>query len=384
MSLFVEIHALQPLGPNCINRDDTNTPKTVLFGGAVRARVSSQAWKRAIREGFRNDPTVAADSLSMRTKKIVQTIASKIQENHPDVDQDAAIAATLDVLIGPAKNSNSGLTLTSKGKDKNDLSALYFIGAPALNTLADKVYEAIQSGDAKAWGKKNAKDIKKLLKDDHAVDVSLFGRMAASSNDLNVDATCQVAHAISVDESTPEADYYTAVDDLATSTVNDEGDITAAGAGFLDVNQFTTPTFLRYAVVNATNLADADHLGDNEKAAKAIRSFIRAFAMTLPTGKQNAYASNSLPVLIYVAIKDSTPNNLVTAFQKPVPAPAVKNAVSRLVEAEEDYRKNYNIAPKASWVVRIGDDTSEADKLGEHVTLDQLLENVETTVEANL
>ncbi len=50
--MFVDIHCLQQVPPSNINRDDTGSPKTAYVGGALRARVSSQSWKRAMREMF--------------------------------------------------------------------------------------------------------------------------------------------------------------------------------------------------------------------------------------------------------------------------------------------------------------------------------------------
>ena len=47
--LYVDFHILQTVPPSCVNRDDTGSPKTAVYGGAVRARVSSQAWKHAMR-----------------------------------------------------------------------------------------------------------------------------------------------------------------------------------------------------------------------------------------------------------------------------------------------------------------------------------------------
>ena len=46
---IVDVHVLQTVPPSNINRDDTGSPKTAVFGGVRRARVSSQAWKRATR-----------------------------------------------------------------------------------------------------------------------------------------------------------------------------------------------------------------------------------------------------------------------------------------------------------------------------------------------
>lgn len=47
--MFLELHIIQNFAPSNLNRDDTNNPKDCVFGGARRARISSQAFKRAIR-----------------------------------------------------------------------------------------------------------------------------------------------------------------------------------------------------------------------------------------------------------------------------------------------------------------------------------------------
>lgn len=48
--LFLDIHAIQTLPPSNINRDDTGSPKTAQYGGVRRSRVSSQSWKKAMRD----------------------------------------------------------------------------------------------------------------------------------------------------------------------------------------------------------------------------------------------------------------------------------------------------------------------------------------------
>ena len=47
---LIELHILQSFPVSCLNRDDVGAPKTATFGGANRARISSQCLKRAIRE----------------------------------------------------------------------------------------------------------------------------------------------------------------------------------------------------------------------------------------------------------------------------------------------------------------------------------------------
>ena len=77
-SMFVDIHVLQTVPPSCINRDDTGSPKTAIYGGATRARVSSQSWKHAVREYFRE--TFPSDQSGYRTKKILDLLEKEIEK----------------------------------------------------------------------------------------------------------------------------------------------------------------------------------------------------------------------------------------------------------------------------------------------------------------
>ena len=52
-NMYIDFHVIQTVPPSCVNRDDTGSPKTAMYGGVMRARVSSQAWKRAMRQMFK-------------------------------------------------------------------------------------------------------------------------------------------------------------------------------------------------------------------------------------------------------------------------------------------------------------------------------------------
>jgi CRISPR system Cascade subunit CasC len=47
---LIELHILQSFPVSCLNRDDVGAPKSAIFGGVNRARISSQCLKRAIRK----------------------------------------------------------------------------------------------------------------------------------------------------------------------------------------------------------------------------------------------------------------------------------------------------------------------------------------------
>lgn len=81
--LYVDFHVLQTVPPSCVNRDDTGSPKTTVYGGAVRARVSSQAWKHAMRVMFTGEMSDAVET-GYRTKKGTDLVAKLAVEGCKD------------------------------------------------------------------------------------------------------------------------------------------------------------------------------------------------------------------------------------------------------------------------------------------------------------
>ena len=76
--LYVDVHVLQTVPPSCVNRDDTGSPKTAVYGGVTRARVSSQAWKRAMRLMFRE--LFSEEQVGLRTKRATELVAAQLKE----------------------------------------------------------------------------------------------------------------------------------------------------------------------------------------------------------------------------------------------------------------------------------------------------------------
>ena len=68
MKKLLEVHILQNVAPSLLNRDDTGSPKQAEFGGYLRARLSSQSQKRAVREDFM--ATLRPEDLALRTKRL--------------------------------------------------------------------------------------------------------------------------------------------------------------------------------------------------------------------------------------------------------------------------------------------------------------------------
>lgn len=75
--LYMDVHILQTVPPSCINRDDTGSPKTAVYGGCMRSRVSSQAWKRSVRIMFRD--LLAGEEVGIRTLRVPDELKEVIK-----------------------------------------------------------------------------------------------------------------------------------------------------------------------------------------------------------------------------------------------------------------------------------------------------------------
>lgn len=292
--LYVDIHVLQTVPPSCINRDDTGSPKTAMYGGVTRARVSSQSWKRAMRLTFQE--LFPKEQLGCRTKKIVELVAGEIARLAPD-------AADPEVLATNALTA-AGLTIKSAQKGTD---ALFFISMAQVKALAAlAVDEAAMLQNATSKEAKLAASA--ALRAYPGIDIALFGRMVADDPSLNTDACAQVAHSISTHKVSNEYDYFTAVDDMAPDD--------NAGAAHLGTVEFNSATLYRYATVAVHELEK--HLGNN--TAEAVTKFVYAFASSMPNGRQNTFANRTLPDAVLVTIRNDQSVNLVGAFERPVPA----------------------------------------------------------------
>src|SRR3954468_1148508 len=93
---ILELHILQTVPPSNLNRDDTGSPKTAFYGGVRRARVSSQAWKRATRTAF--DEVLDRSELGVRTRRVVELVAEGFRRRARPVEPAEALTAAEGVL----------------------------------------------------------------------------------------------------------------------------------------------------------------------------------------------------------------------------------------------------------------------------------------------
>jgi len=353
--LYVDIHILQTVPPSCVNRDDTGSPKTAVYGGSTRARVSSQSWKRAMRLMFRD--LLPAEKLGVRTKKIVGMVADEIRNLGVQEEAETLAQRILE-------NADLNIKSVDKGTD-----TLFFMSIAQAKALAKLAVE-----DPETTKEKPSKDVKKkvqnVLKQFPGIDIALFGRMVADAPSLNTDACAQVAHSISTHKVSNEYDYFTAVDDLLEEDT--------AGAGHIGTVEFNSSTLYRYATVAVHELHK--QLGDD--TVIAVNQFVRAFVYSMPTGKQNTFANRTLPDAVLVTIRKDQPINLVGAFEKPVPASDegyVASSAKRLVAHALSIYKSFAPEPELSLVV--GELLSE---LGRVLPLEDLLKALATEIQERL
>lgn len=310
MTTFIEYHLIQNFAPSNLNRDDTGAPKDALFGGHRRARVSSQCFKRAIRRHTAEHDLIESSCLGVRSKRLVQLLEQRL--------------ATMGRQGGRAR-IESALAAAGLAVDEDgETQYLLFLGEAEIAGFADLIHQHWdtldnqEAGDGKRKSKKDAKagapevvrkQAKSLLDGGRAVDVALFGRMLADLPEVNKDAACQVAHAISTHRVEREYDYFTAVDDL--------GGPEETGAGMIGQVEFNSATFYRYAVLDPDKLL-ANLQGDRALMLAAIEAFTRSMAKAIPTGKQNSFAAHNPPAFIGVVIRHGSPMNLANAFEKPI------------------------------------------------------------------
>ena len=311
--LFLDIHVIQNLPPSNINRDDTGSPKTAVYGGVRRARVSSQSWKKAMRDYFKDK----ADNgyLGVRSKRIVEYVAKKILEIDETLSFEEAEKKSLEAF------TSAGFTVT----EENKLPTLFFLGDRQASDFARAAVDNV----------KDAAILHKIIKDNVSIDIALFGRMIAdkdlnrviskenkkskkiidngeneiSSISLNENASAQIAHAISTHGVQTEFDYFTALDDLSKDA--------KPGAAMIDTIEYNSSTLYRYGNV-ALHEFYHQMKENKEETKKAIILFVEAFLKSLPSGKINSFANQTIPSSVVVSLRKDRPVSLVSAFETPI------------------------------------------------------------------
>jgi CRISPR system Cascade subunit CasC len=304
LSLYLDMSALQSVPAANLNRDDLGSPKQVRYGNAPRIRVSSQSWKRVIREGVESDLGEKAARTRMVPIKVCQALT---REGWPE---ELAEFAGAQVAASAGKK---GIGTEKAGHT----SVLLFLPQAAVEELAALCTEHREALEKAIGSKKPGQTLPPHLVEEilkrRTASISLLGRMLAELPDANVDGAAQVAHAFTTHAAEPQRDYFTAVDDWLGEA--------ETGSGHLDTAEFSAGVFYRYATVNVSDLLK-NLEGDTKAARTVLASFAEHFLYSLPQAKRTSTAPHTLPDLAYLAVRQHRPISLAAAFETPVTADA--------------------------------------------------------------
>ncbi len=316
----LELHILQTVPVSCLNRDDMNSPKTAIFGGVQRARVSSQSWKRAIRECAKEQSTLFS---GQRSRLIVEPLKDALM--NLGMNEDNAMTGAKSIADALAKLD----TDAEKKKGVRQVKTLYFTSPGEIKALAEAYHK---ENDGKKALKAVSADI---LKD--AADISIFGRMVASDHSLTLEGASMFSHALSTHKVDNEIDFFSAVDDLQSS---DE-----SGAGMTGTLEFNSATYYRFAALNLDLLFGKSHLAalSADEKKDVLSTFIRSVLEAVPNARKNSMNGFTRPGYVVGVVRTKGhPVQLVNAFEKPVRAWNGKSIMEQSIEALDKEAENLN------------------------------------------
>lgn len=332
--MLIEIHMIQNHSPANLNRDDLGAPKTCIFGGATRARISSQCLKRSIRRSPEFAAALVKDG-GFRTRRLIGLIAKAAagEGNQPNEQHLKAIRKVF---------ADGGVGL----KDDNTFEILFFLPESDIR----KMGEVVRDGNSDL-GRKFAEIIGEFAK---TPDIALCGRMTEFDakgefknlkGKFTVEAALSAAHAISTHAVVNEVDYFTAADDIPGQD---------AGAAHVNEALFNSACFYKHFVIDFEQLRE-NLGGDTGLACMTVRSFLDAAAKAHPSGKQHSFAAFNPPegILVEVKSKSATPVSYANAFADPVPEGSqpglIRDSIDRLGQYVGDLVEGYSIEAERFW-----------------------------------
>ena len=351
---FVQLHFLTVYPPSNPNRDDMGRPKTAIYGGVHRLRLSSQSLKRAARLSPAMSEALKGN-MGERTQRLGDAVIEHLRKRGADDGKAREIAQQVAQVFG---------TVVTKDKEKMEnpdsirIKELAFI-SPDERQAAMKMAERALDGEsldkeARNRGKEilhpadgavdllagesldkearnRGEDI--LRTADGAVDIAMFGRMLAGAPKFNREAAVQVSHAITTHRAEVEDDYYTAADDLKIPAED-------VGAAFIGEAGFGSGVYYLYVCIDTARLVE-NLAGDRALARKALEAVSEAFATASPSGKRNSYSHHTRASYIRAEAGDQQPRSLAAAFLNPV------NAEDLLGESINQLKKTADAIDKA-------------------------------------
>ncbi len=338
---MIELHILQSFPTSCLNRDDVGAPKSAVFGGVSRARVSSQAWKRPIREMARElRPDLFGGT---RGHFLAERIEQAVISRGVDAKQAREAAESIATFLG-SKNE--------KYKDGHKTDVALYFSPSEIDALAEVVAQQLrEAGQVNLKKGELKKAIKRLAPLDLA-DIAIFGRMVAADHTLMIEGAGLFSHALSTHRVSNEIDFFSAVDDMRHE--QDEG------AGHIGTLEFNAACYYRYIGMNLDRLADEEHLGhlSDDQRRTVLDVFLRSAILAVPKARKNSMFALNPPGYVLGLRRAGHPISLINAFESAI-RPSGEGYLPRSRSALRDHfdqlKRAYNLA------VEVESELPEAD-----------------------
>ena len=325
--MIIEVHLIQSIPTSRLNRDRAGQPKTVMYGGSKRLRISSQAQKRALRTFCSEHGLIEPGDQAFLSRLLPERLTAGL------------VAAGIDRARATDVVSRAVGAMGMKLNDAGQNEYMLFHGSAAFEALQAAMLEHLSSleqttleGDtkkkiAKNFPKEVGHALKQALVGERNLEVSLYGRKLTDLPEGDVDGQVQIMHAFSVHAYRDETDFFTAMDDYAAPAT--------AVAGHLHEHGIGAPTMYR---MGAVNLARLESLVGPERARIGARAFLEAFAYSLPSGAQNSFSAHALPsFVLFQRVDVGEALNLAPVFERPLVTKPSRSMSSTAVEAMDHY-----------------------------------------------
>ncbi len=337
MEKYLEMHLLVELVNNAVNCDDNGEPKSCKVGGYDRYRVSSQAWKRSVRErlfelmpDFFNSKNVTIESLAehivrgcaeegigLSYEKVLQVVTSvlkntsgkstpkkskKVAKNTEQEASETNSTPETEAIGNVKKNDN----------EESDGKVLYRISQMEYEEIVKKSI-MFEGGDENALNNKNNKD--NVFR---SLDIALYGRMNADAALFCTDGAISIAHAFTTNEMVRQYDYFTGKDDFNNNK----------GAAHINMKAFANGIYYFCFVIDTEQFFQSIPDINREEAIKALKLAIKTHLTVFPKGQHNSKFANQAPECIFAISTNGQPMTMASAFS--VPTDKLQEAIEKL------------------------------------------------------
>jgi len=361
---LIELHILQSFPVTCLNRDDLGSPKSAMFGGVERARVSSQCWKRAIRTvAHEHAPELFA---GIRTKFIGPLLEKAAQRIACSEEQSQAYSNIIVNILGQDKAAGKVKTLLFLSPKTMDhvVSNLH-----ESKQITENMVKAILADDKKTAEKGLAEACKaagKILKNlgtavSDAADIALFGRMVADDASQTIEGAAMFSHALSTHAVRSDLDFFSAVDDEKIDTED-------AGGSHIGNIEFNSACYYRYIGINL-DLLKQSKMFDQVQLQEVLKNFIHAVVMANPVARRNSMFGYSVPACILAVKRAGQPLSLANAFEEPVKASKngyIAPSIAKMLATWDDMKRIFGL--KSDSEVTVSKDGKSLDTMVEKMT----------------